>query len=141
MKEEPLSGLRDAILGAEDLPEESVSTPEWADAGVAEVTVRGLSAFEREQYEKSLTERDSEGNVVTREDMPNIRAALVVRCVVDANGDRIFNDADIEALGRKSGLVVDRLWGVARKLSGMGQQAQADAEGNSVGPSAETSTA
>lgn len=115
-----MASLRDAILGAADLPVEVVETPEWAPFGVPEVRVRGLTAAERDAYEQSLVDRDPKtGRIQMRRNLPNVRASFVVRVIVDENGERVFTDADAEALGKRSGAVIDRLWDKARALSGM----------------------
>ena len=49
----------------------------------------------------------------------NVRASLVVRCLVDENGERMFADKDTDKIGEVAGDVIDKLWDVARKLSGM----------------------
>ena len=56
----------------------------------------------------------------------NIRAKLVARCMVDDVGDRIFADSDVEALGKKSAQALDRLFGVAMRLSAL-QSGQVEA--------------
>lgn len=119
--------LREQILGAEDLPRQSVDTPEWAPA-VPSVTVRGLTAAERDQYEQGLTERTPDGSVRPRRNLKNLRASFVVRVVVNDDGSRVFTDDDIDVLGEKSALVLDRLWDVGRALSGM--QTEVETEEN-----------
>jgi hypothetical protein len=114
-----MGSLRDAILAADDLPREQVSTPEWAPSGAPYVYVRGLTAAERDEYEQGLTERGPDGKVQARSSMKNLRAHFVVRVVVDENGERVFADGDVKALGEKSAAIVDRLWEKGRELSGM----------------------
>ena len=46
--------LRDAILNAQDLPTEEVATDEWGAFGFPTVRVRGLTAGEREKWERSV---------------------------------------------------------------------------------------
>lgn len=118
------SSIRDAILAADDLPSEVVPTPEWAAAGVPEVIVRGLSAAELDAYEQSLIEYDRKGKARQRRNVANIRALFVAQCVIDDKGQRVFSDGDVALLGKKSGLVIDRLWDVARRLSGKGEETE-----------------
>lgn len=112
---------RDEILAADDLPTEVVSVEEWG----GKVIVRGLTARERDAYDESVL--DMRGNKA-KVKMENIRAELVARCVVDEEGKRVFSDADAKALGKKSAVVVNRLWDVARRLSGMTEEAVEEAE-------------
>ena len=39
---------------------------------------------------------------------------------VDGDGNRIFKTGDVDALGKKAGVVLDRLFDAARKASGIG---------------------
>jgi len=116
--------LKDEILAIDDLPTEPVDTPEWAPAA-PKVWVRGLTASERDAFEQDMLEETHVGKktrVTTKRRVENIRAALVVRSVVDEKGVRVFEDKDTARLGRKSALVVNRLWEKARELSGMTEE-------------------
>ena len=103
---------RDAILQADDLPMETVSVPEWG----GEVLVRGLTGTERDAFEESvLTGKGKQRDV----SMQNVRAKLVSRCLVDEEGERLFSDADVRALGQKSAAALTRVFDVAQRLSGL----------------------
>lgn len=118
---------RDAILEAKDCDTVEVDCPEWGGS----VLVRGMTGRERDQFEVSLAE-DSAGNVQVQRgraggrppgrNLVNLRAKVVVRCVVDEDGQRLFTDADAVALGDKSGAAVDRVFTVAARLSGMADE-------------------
>ena len=54
-----------------------------------------------------------DGKAVTN--MHNVRAKLLVACLVDADGNLIFDDTDIERLGLKSSAALDRVFAVAQK--------------------------
>jgi hypothetical protein len=98
--------------------------------GHGKVWIRGLQADERDEYEQSLIERGPDGRSRIKRVQRNIRASLVVRCLVTEAGERMFKDTDVEALGHVDASVIDKLWEVARKLSGMDTEAiQALAEG------------
>jgi len=110
---------RDAILAAEDLPQEYVETPEWGGG----VWIRCLTAAERDAFEAQQIQARVEGRKVTvTPDLQNAKARLVVRCIVDEAGKRLFADKDAVALGAKSAAVVDRLYTAARRLSGMARE-------------------
>jgi len=114
---------REDIL-ATSIPSETVYVPEWD----GEVIIRGLTAAERDAYEQSLIEVLPDGRTrFKRNAGQSIRTSLVVRCLVDGDGKRLFSDKDIADLGEKSGMVIDRLWGIARRLSGMGAEAEDEA--------------
>ncbi len=103
----------DQILGADDLPGEDVEVPEWDGT----VRVRGLTGTERDRFEFSMAAAKNSPDAV------NIRAALVGRCIIDADGKRAFTDKQIAKLGAKSGAALDRCFDVVRRLSGMDDKA------------------
>ena len=102
---------RDEILAVPDLPLIEVEVPEWGK-GVA-VYVRALSGTERDAFE---TEAFSESGANR---LKNLRAKLISLGLVDDAGTRLFSKSDIEALGKKNGKVLDRLFDVIRKESGL----------------------
>jgi hypothetical protein len=106
---------RDDILKAEDNAPEELEIPEWGGS----VLVRGMSGRERDAFEVSM--RDQRSGQQIPGAMNNIRAKLVARCIVDDDGDRVFTDSDIAALGEKSGAAIDRIFDVASRLSGMSE--------------------
>ena len=114
---------KEAILGAQDIVTERVEVPEWSGYCL----VRGMTGTERDSFEESIIEfedhKKGKGTQRTaKTKFANIRAKLVARSVVDEDGKRVFTDAEAEKLGAKSGAVLDRLFDVARRLSGMSEQ-------------------
>src|SRR5215469_7289904 len=108
---------RDDILKAEDAAIEEVDLsglPGYSGS----VLVRGMTGRERDAFETSMLERGHGGRMVPN--TANTRAKLAVRCVVDEDGNRLFTDADATALGEKNGAAIDRIFAVAARLSGMG---------------------
>ena len=91
--------------------------PEWEGT----VRLRGLSAAERDEFEATLG---------VSQDLTNMRARLVVSCMVDENGQRIFKNSEAKALGEKNATVINRLFEEVRKLSGMADEDLGIAEGN-----------
>ena len=115
----PKKGLTaEAILAADDLPTVWVQTPEWGR--YAGVWIRGMSGSERDQLEARVSGLDGGGDQV-KMDYTNLRATLVVSCAVDDDGNSLFSGDQVQALGRKSGAVLDRLFDAARKASGIGE--------------------
>jgi hypothetical protein len=121
--------LSDDILAEDDVEIEPVDIPEWH----RKLWVRGLTGEERDAYEASRRQIRNAGTpqqeVVFVSD--NARASLLVKCLVDENRDRIFTDQQAPALGQKNGKVLDRLYDVAARLSGMSDEAAKEIEGNS----------
>ncbi|MEV7394350.1 hypothetical protein [Streptomyces sp. NPDC091215] len=124
---------RDAILGAVDVQTEKVFVKEWGD----DVIVRGLTGEELDAYQASIRQLrprlDGKGmeSVLIQD---NMRAKLLVKCLVDEAGERLFTDQDTAALGSKNGRVLDKLYDVAAALSGLSDEEQEAMEGNSETP-------
>jgi hypothetical protein len=108
---------------AASIPVEAVSIP-----GVAEpISVRGLTAGERDAFEAACFV--GKGN--SREmNFENLRARLLVRCICDAGGKRLFADSDVEQIAALPAKVVDPLFEVAQRLSGMGAKDVESLSGN-----------
>ncbi|MCQ9178756.1 phage tail assembly chaperone [Streptomyces sp. IBSBF 2953] len=119
----------DSILEADDTLIKPVDVPEWG----GEVLVRGLTGMERDAYEAGIQQirPKPDGSREIHFNRDNARAKLLVKCLVDEQGNRLFKDADAPALGRKNGAVIDRLYDVAAELSGMGDANEKEIEGNS----------
>lgn len=102
----------DQILAADDLVTEDVSVPEWG----GEVRIRTLTGTERDRFEQSLMEVKKDGSVKSNRD--NVRARLLVLCIVNEQGEQEFSGAaDIAALGRKSAAALDRVASAAQRLN------------------------
>lgn len=114
--------LRDQILGASDLPKQEVPCPEWG----CTVYVRSMSGAERDWFEAQVTQINDLPASAPR----NIRALLVALTAVDADGMRIFSEADVDALGKKSAAVLDRLWRASLELNRIGSDELEQAKGN-----------
>lgn len=107
-------GIREALLGATTTPSEVVALPEIG----TEVIVRGMTGVERDAFEASCIEgRGKKRDVNTK----NMRAKLVASCCIDAKGTRVFTDGDAAALGEVRADLIDRIFSVAQRLSGMSE--------------------
>lgn len=116
---------RSAILDSLDVQTIEVEVPEWGGT----VKVRGLTGKERDLFEQASVRRNPKTGEVEL-NMANMRARMVAYCVVDEEGERMFTDADIVQLGRKSAAALERVAKAAQKLSGMGNEATEEAAGN-----------
>lgn len=100
------------IWQANDLQIEDVPVPEWG----GEVRLKGLSGFERDQFEaKSIIKRGNNREVNHR----NLRARLIAACAINEDGSLMFDPGDVLHLGQKSAVALERLFDAARRLSGM----------------------
>jgi hypothetical protein len=117
---------RDAILAKADVQIRELYIPEWGTW----IRVRGLTGKERDDYETSIMVGKGKSRDVN---MRNLRAKLVVRAVIDQQGARLFTDADVEALGEKNAAALERIFDVARELSGLSEQDTEELLKNSEG--------
>ncbi len=100
------------ILAAKDIETKDIEVPEW----VGSVRIRGLNGAERDEFEQSMVERRGKRYEAN---LRNARARLVALSVVDADGARLFSEADVNALGNKSASALNRVYEAARDLSGL----------------------
>lgn len=126
-----MASMREKILAAEDLPQERVKTDEWAPSGVPFVVIRALTSSERDEYEQSLLITRPDGRRVTNPNLKNVRAGFVAKVMLDPDtGERIFDDSHAADLAGKNAALIDRLWDVGRRLSGMQTEEELEKEGN-----------
>jgi hypothetical protein len=121
---------RDAILRAAALKTEEVRVPEWADpdSGADVVLVRELRGRERDEWEASLAVMRGKAMVP---DVANMRAKLVARSIVGDDGEPVFSQQDVAALGELSAAALDRVFEVASRLSGLNEKDLEEMAGNS----------
>jgi hypothetical protein len=113
---------KDDILGADDLPKQEVSVPEWG----GHVWVRTMTGTARDDFEAKML-----GDGTKARNLENIRARMAALTVCDDTGERLFTDADIEALGGKSCAALDRILAVAQELNHFGDKDVEDLAKNS----------
>lgn len=115
------------ILDFDDLMTEVVDVPEWNGS----VTVREMRGFERDAWERTFVDAKGKSSAAN---MQNMRATLLVRCLVNEEGERLFTDKQADALGRKGSRALSRLFDVAARLNGITKTDQEElAEGNDSG--------
>lgn len=103
------------ILGASDMKTEVVAVPEWG----GDVLVGTMTGAAKDAYECSLLDfKDGQAN----QNLENLRAKLIAATLVDENGNNLFTDKDVKALGKKSAAALDRVFEVAQRLNAVTQQ-------------------
>lgn len=90
---------KDQILAADDLGLLEVQVPEWGGS----VFIRVMTVGERDAYENDWVVNKTRG-------VEDFRSKFLARCLCDSKGQRLFDDAEIPALSRKSAKVMSRLW-------------------------------
>ena len=111
-----------AILDADDLVTETVDAPEWG----GEVIVRTMTGGERDSFEEAISKANKGG----RMDLRGLKVKLVALTVIDEAGDRVFDDADMLELNKKSSGVLDRIFQVAQRLNGLSGEDAKELVGN-----------
>jgi hypothetical protein len=96
---------RDEILAASDLAVEELTVKAWG----GKVRIRAMNGEDREAFEIA----DHKAN------RKHHAARVVAYCVVDDAGNRIFSDADIDALAKKNGDALLDIVVRAKRLNGM----------------------
>ena len=125
---------REAILSVADITVEQVAVPEWGGM----VRVKGLTGAERDRFEAVLLQDKKRPNRL--EAYVNFRARLVVLSVVDENGNRLFTDKDVAALGAKSAQALERVYQVASRLAGLNNEDVEELTKNSESDQSDDST-
>ena len=127
---------REQILEAADRTTQDVEVPEWGGT----VRVRSLSGSERDDYEAGIVQLRGDGS--RKFTLQNARARLVSLSICDESGARVFQDSDIAALGAKSAAALERVFDVARNLSGLSEKDVEElAEGFQDAPSGSSTSA
>ena len=114
-------GLKEKILGLDDLSKEIVFVEPWG----FEVGVRSMTGMERAEV---LNIAMSDGGIVHSKLHPE----LLVRTIFDPEtGDLLFTDEDKPALMKKNAAAIEFLVTVAMRVSGLGPKSIEDMEKNS----------
>lgn len=106
---------KEDIFNSVDLPREIIEIKEWD----GEVTIRGLTGSERDEFEAQIFTGEGKNRKFNHS---NLRARLLTLTICDEAGNRIFSDADVEKLGKKSSKIMDKLFAIAQRLSGLGEK-------------------
>lgn len=114
---------REQILAADDCSRsETVPVPEWG----GDVIVGVIGGDERDRFELFREQEVKKGRA-----SEGFRALLVAMACKDENGKPIFKPEDVLALGKKSSFVLERVFRVALKVNGIGDEAIEATEKNS----------
>lgn len=106
---------RDQILQVSDLVKELIPVPEWG----GEVWVRGMTGTERDKFEATIVSMKGSKTSVN---MSDIRSRIASLSICDEAGIALFSEKDIRDLGKKSAVALQRIFLVAQRLSGIGEQ-------------------
>jgi hypothetical protein len=110
-----VSELAAQILAADDLPVLKVTVREWkgGDGKPLVLGVRVMTVQERDSYEKEWVGKKETG-------IDNFRTKYLARCLCHPeSGERLFDEAGIEQLAKKSAAIVSKLFEKALKHNNM----------------------
>lgn len=99
--------IRDQVLSTTDLTTKEIKVPEWGTS----IKLREMSGVERDAWEDFANGRRVDGK------LQNLRALVVARFALNADGERIFSDDDIQRLGTMGGKALDRIFQAFSKLN------------------------
>lgn len=121
------------ILDAEDIKSEYVEVPEWGGT----VKIVGLTGEQRNKVGalmRAESKKSSEDDALAYFQMRIAAAAMV-----DEEGKRLFSQNDVVKLAKKSASAIQRVYAVAARLAGIGDEALEEArESLKATPSADT---
>lgn len=117
---------KDQILAADRKRTVDVTVKEWGGS----VRLQELSASDRDLWENESFLMGEDG---AKFNPKHARARLVVRCIVDGDGRRMFTDDEVASIGSLSASTVQKLFNAARKLNAISDSDIKELEGNSGG--------
>jgi hypothetical protein len=117
---------KEQILAADRKRTVDVPVKEWGGS----VRLQELSASDRDMWESESFLVAADG-ASARFNPKHARARLVVRCIVDDIGRRMFADDEVAAIGSLSASTVQKLFNAARKLNAISEGDMKELEGNS----------
>lgn len=115
---------RDQILAADDIKTERIAVPEWG----GDVLLRGLTAKERGRAVKACTRMV--GNKPDT-DFGALQVQMISMSAIDEAGTRLFTDNDVQVLSGKHSGVIEKIFTVVAKLSGVAEDEIAEMRKNS----------
>jgi len=91
------------ILAADDNKLETVTIPEWG----GDVCIKVLTGTDRDAFEEAYSDQK----------MKNFRSRFLVLTLCDEKGERLFTEKEVDELGKKSAVVLARLFDKAWSLN------------------------
>lgn len=86
------------------------------DGGVS-LTVQGMTGTERDAWEAAQLFKN--GRRKGEVNAENLRAKLIVRCLINEDGSRMFEDNEVAMVGSQPAHVVNKLYEACQRLNNM----------------------
>jgi hypothetical protein len=102
---------KEQILAADDLGLLELKVKEWGGS----VFIRIMTCGERDAYENEWVKNKERG-------VENFRTKFLAKCLCDEKGERLFSDAEVDQLARKSAKVMARVWAKAMEHNALTDQ-------------------
>lgn len=119
---------KEEVLAVQDTKIQTVEVPEWGGA----VCVKEMNGVERDDYASWLTANLSDDGVRAKEQRTAMKMKLLSLTVCDEAGNPLFAESDFDALSKKSGAALLRVFAVAMDLNGMSEKAREEIRKNST---------
>lgn len=103
------------IIASDDMGLKKLHVREWG----GDVYIRVMSVGERDNYERMWIGKKDVG-------VDNFRAEYLARVLCDEKGELLFSRDKVEALAKKSGAVMGKLFDEAMKHNSMTEEAVQD---------------
>lgn len=88
---------KEQIFACQDVVTESVSMPEWG----GDVKIKTMSIGDQIEFERLNKKSKDSSNIVCN---------TLLFCCIDDNGDRLFTEADLKVLEKKSFRAIEKLF-------------------------------
>lgn len=115
---------KEQIMAAVDLEVEEVEVPQWGGS----VLVKPLTARQRGLLTSQIVDQRKDGRRLKLEEIQIRTCALAL---VDPEGRRLFDDASMRDLARKSSAALQIVFEAAQRLSGLSDEEVEELQGNS----------
>jgi len=115
---------KEEILGADDIERVEVEVPQWGGT----VLVQALTAQQRGVFSNQVVDQKKGGRTIRLQD---IQVRLCAISMVDENGRRLFSDAEMHQLAKKSSAALQIVFEAAQRISGLSDEQVEEFVGNS----------
>jgi len=115
---------RESLLKPVAVPMEEIHIPELDGS----VWVKGMTAADRSRFERQFSLASGKRN---KRKTQEIRERLIVACVCDEQGNKLFTQEDVGAIGAQSAMIIEKIVDVAQRLCGMANEDVEAMAGNS----------